>query len=675
MEFIYPSFLWALGALALPIIIHLFYFRRFKKVEFTNVRFLKEIKEETASRSKLKNLLVLLSRLLAIAFLVFAFAQPFLSDGQKIKKGDSAISIFVDNSFSMNALSSDIPLLDIAKEKARQVVNAYSESDQYQILTHDFEGRHQRLVSKEDALGLIDEIQITPEVKTIDKVINRQLQVMDLGEENKVSYVISDFQTSISDVSMAQDTSYELNLVPIQSVQEANISIDSAWFDSPIAMPNQNNKLVVEITNHSDEASEGVRLSMNQAGEEKPVGSFNIAARSTIVDTVNVSFIKTGYQDAILKVSDYPVQFDDEYYLTFYAKENIKVLSINNGGENRYLTAVFNGLNNFELTNQSVNQVQFDRIPEYDLIVLNDLAAISSGLSSELQSYIMNGGNALVFPSANADKESYNSFLGALAVDRLEEWTKKQSEVSRVNTDEFVFSEVFLSNNKNNLKLPITQGNYSLTNYQSRGQEKLLSYRDGNVYLAKYAKGRGNVYLSAAPLATDYNDIAINAEVFVPMLYKMALASGVRQEIAYTIGSDEVIAVEYSGRSDDIVYRIDGPSEFIPAQTNTGNTTYLSMNDQIKQAGFYSVKLADQEKSRLAFNYDRIESDLGYLNSDQLEAKYEGLNLNILDNQLEADLGASVSEKDKGIPLWRWCIILTLIFLAIEQLLLRFWTK
>jgi len=264
MEFIYPSFLWALAALALPIIIHLFYFRRFKKVEFTNVRFLKEIKEETASRSKLKNLLVLLSRLLAIAFLVFAFAQPFLSDGQKIKKGDSAISVFVDNSFSMNAVSNDIPLLDIAKEKARQIVNAYTESDQYQILTHDFEGRHQRLVSKEDAISLINEIQITPEVKTIDKVINRQLQVMNLGEENKVSYVISDFQTSISDVTMESDTSYELNLVPIQSVQESNISIDSAWFDSPIAMPNQNNKLVVEITNHSDESSEGVRLSIFQ---------------------------------------------------------------------------------------------------------------------------------------------------------------------------------------------------------------------------------------------------------------------------------------------------------------------------------------------------------------------------------------------------------------------------
>ena len=78
MQFLYPTFLYALLALAIPIIIHLFFFRRFKKVYFTNVRFLKEIKEETSARQRLKNLLVLLMRLLAMAALVLAFAQPFL---------------------------------------------------------------------------------------------------------------------------------------------------------------------------------------------------------------------------------------------------------------------------------------------------------------------------------------------------------------------------------------------------------------------------------------------------------------------------------------------------------------------------------------------------------------------------------------------------------------------
>ena len=87
MQFIYPQILWALLALAIPVIIHLFHFRRFKKVYFTNVKFLKEIKEEKSTRNKLRNLLVLICRLLAYAFIIFAFAQPFISKNETTKTG------------------------------------------------------------------------------------------------------------------------------------------------------------------------------------------------------------------------------------------------------------------------------------------------------------------------------------------------------------------------------------------------------------------------------------------------------------------------------------------------------------------------------------------------------------------------------------------------------------
>ena len=167
MQFLFPTFLFALAALAIPIIIHLFYFRRFKTVYFTNVRFLREVKEESSSRRKLRNFLVLLMRCLAVAFLVFAFAQPFIPrNTEGAKKREQAASIFIDNSFSMNALSRDVSLLEKAKMKAREIVQAYSNSDKFQILTNDFEGRHQRLVSKEEALNFIDEIKMTPSVTT-----------------------------------------------------------------------------------------------------------------------------------------------------------------------------------------------------------------------------------------------------------------------------------------------------------------------------------------------------------------------------------------------------------------------------------------------------------------------------------------------------------------------------
>ena len=148
MQFIFPGFLWALFAILIPVIIHLFYFRRFKKVYFSNTRFLKEIKEETSNTNKLKNLLILLSRILAIVFLVFAFAQPYIPQGEKIKQGMAGISIYFDNSFSMQANSNETSLLEKGKKIATEIINAFPENSNFQIITNDLHGEEMRWIDK-----------------------------------------------------------------------------------------------------------------------------------------------------------------------------------------------------------------------------------------------------------------------------------------------------------------------------------------------------------------------------------------------------------------------------------------------------------------------------------------------------------------------------------------------
>src|SRR3954463_7435883 len=130
MQFVYPSFLFALAAVAIPILIHLFNFRKYKKIYFTNVRFLKEIKQDTRSRSQLKHLLILLARILAIIFLVFAFAQPYIPRNKNtLVSGTRDVSLFIDNSFSMDAVGQNGSLIEVAKKKAHDIALAYSPSD------------------------------------------------------------------------------------------------------------------------------------------------------------------------------------------------------------------------------------------------------------------------------------------------------------------------------------------------------------------------------------------------------------------------------------------------------------------------------------------------------------------------------------------------------------------
>ena len=674
MQFLYPTFLYALLALAIPIIIHLFFFRRFKKVYFTNVKFLKEVKEETSARRKLRNFLVLLSRLLALACLIFAFAQPFMPQNSTVKKGEKSVSVFIDNSFSMSSLSEDVPLIEKAKQRAREIISAYNVDDRFQILTNDFEGRHQRLVSKEDALSLVDEVKISPSVKEMSKVTTRQEQALNSGTtDNKTAYIISDFQKNITDVSSFQDTLIETNLVPLQSVQEKNISLDSAWFDAPVQMMNQTNTLVVRVKNQSDEDAENIRLSLKHEGQTKPIGTLNIRARSTTTDTVNITILKTGWHEAELNITDYPVQFDDKYYFTFNVAEIIKVLIINDGNPNNYLSSAFKGAGYFQVKNQNSKSLDYSKFAEYDLIVGNDLLSISSGLGSELKKYVSNGGNLTIFPGANANISSFQSFLQNMSANELQAFEKQERIVSDINTEEFIFKDVYENRNAA-LKLPVTSSNFKISSFASRGQERLLTYRDGSPFLSKYKLDQGNFYLCAAPLSEKYNNLVRNGEVFIPMLYKMAISTAKDKTIAHIIGQDDVIEADNFLTGSEMVYKLKGQAEeFIPEQKIIGSKVLLGLNNQVKEAGFYNLFLDQEETlSKYAFNYDRKESKLEYFNTSDLKA-LGGDNVNIIDGTAVADLTPIIGERSQGTILWRWFLILALIFLAIEVLLLRFW--
>ncbi len=676
MQFLYPTFLFALAALAIPIILHLFYFRRFKKVYFTNVRFLREVKEETSARSKLRNLLVLAMRLLALLFLVLAFAQPFIpQEDVEVKQGEKAVSIFVDNSFSMSALGQEVPLLERAKQRAREIVSAYPVDDRFQILTNDFEGRHQRLVSKEDALTLIDEITTSPAVRSMDMVLTRQQQALNSeSSNNQLSYLISDFQKNITDgIQGFTDTTVEVNLVPLQSVQERNIAIDTAWFDAPVQILNQTNPLLVKIRNLSNEDVDNIRLSLRYEGQTKPVGSLSIPAGESITDTVNITILRTGWHEAMLSLTDYPVQFDDNYFFTFEVAEDINVLSINADASNAYMEAAFGGIGYFALTNQQSQNLDYSGFSNYEMIVLNELRSISSGLASELQQFVENGGNLLVFPSAQAEQASYNSFLSIFPANELIAFEETARTVGTVNTSGFVFNDVF-ENRSANLKLPSTQANFQLSQYANRNEEELLTYRDGTPYLTKYRIGQGNLYLSAAPLSAEYNDLVNNGEIFVPMLYKMAISSGETPKIAYTIGNDEVIEANHQLSGTETVYKLQGEvEEFIPEQRVVGSKVFLGINNQIATAGFYDLFLKQDEVLGVyGFNYDRTESDLQYYNEADLQELLNP-NMTIIDATVRADFEQLIGERSRGVTLWRWCLILALAFLALEVLLLRFW--
>lgn len=679
MQFVFPLFLTALLTLAIPLLIHLFYFRRFKKVYFTNVRFLKEVKEETNSRRRLRNLLVLAMRMLALGLLVLAFSQPFIPKADKLLRGEKSVSVYIDNSFSMESMSSQAPLLELAKQRARDIIGAHGPADRYQVITNGFEGRDQRLISKEEALARVDEIRVDPASRQLSKVLTRQQQALSMGKaDNRVAYLISDFQEHIADLEAYTDSGMAVQLVPMRAVQESNISIDSAWFEGPVQVLNQPVQLLVRVTNHSSTPAEEVRLSFQHEGQVKPIGSLSLPAGGSRTDTIGFNIMRPGWHQALLTISDYPVQFDDTYYLSFQVAEQVEVLRIHSAVPNPYIRRAYAGAAFFKLTEMGVNTLDYARFNRYQLIILDALDAISSGLAQELQQFVRQGGNVLVFPSRQADLSNYDAFLQPFGAAPLGAFEQAPRQGAQLNTEAFVFREVYL-NNSANLRLPTTQGQFRLP--RNRGDD-LLTNRDGTAQLSAFQLGDGDLFVYAAPLDDQISDLVRNGEVFVPMLFRMALSGRRSHPIAHRIGADEVLETAHKVTgSGEMVYKLrrlgggqsSGADEFIPEQRLLGTRVLLTPGTQVRDAGWYALSLGqDTLLAQFAYNYDRRESALSFMDAEALKAISQP-GWTILEGNERTNFAQVVDEQNQGIVLWRWCLIFALLFLALEGLFLRLW--
>jgi hypothetical protein len=671
MEFLHPTFLWGLFLIAIPIIVHLFYFRRYKKVYFSNVRFLRSVKEEQSTWRKLRNLLVLLARILALAFLVFAFAQPFIPTADQ-KMGSKAVSVYIDNSFSMNARGEAVSLVDQAKKRAFEIVDAQDVETQFQIVSNAFNISSSRWVNQEEAYTLIEDIEVRPEVKPLNTVFRYQDEAFDrLEVDQEVRFLLSDFQKTSTKLPEDLDTSILTYLLPLKAVQTGNISIDSVWFDAPILVQEQPSRLFVKITNYGDQDAENVRLSIQESKETRPFGQLKVAGGETLIDTVNITPKRTGWQEAIIQVSDYPVQFDDRYYISYEVPEKVNILSLHENREDRYLQAAMDGIRVIKHESQASSNINYAGFSTYDLILVQDLKTLTSGIQNALQRYIQGGGNVLLFPPFDFDQEAYNNFLQRLGAATIGKMNEESAEVFQLEQEAFLFNDVY-ETQQERIQLPKVSA-YSSPQARGRlGEEKLLRFRDGDPYLSQYAVGNGYLFLSYAPISNEFNSLTTEGEVFVPLLFRAALISDQNLKLAYTIGKQSSFSIKKEFGVGEADYRIEGAVDFIPLQRNMGSQMLIDLQQQITQAGFYKLLAKDSLVRKLAFNYDRAESDLSPYNREELRTLLPE-NWQIMKLVEGESITRKVNQAVSGIELWKWCIILTLVFLAIEQLILRFW--
>jgi hypothetical protein len=676
MSFLHPAFLWALGVLALPVLIHLFQLRRFKRIDFPHVRLLAEVSRQTRARRKVQHWLVLAARCLALASLVLAFAQPYIpgADGAA-QAGARAVSIYIDDSFSMDGQNAGGRLLDQARKGAQDVVMGQAPTDRFQVLTGRFEGRQQQLLPREEALQAAAQADAVPFTRPLSKALARQREALATSDAPvKRAYLLTDLQRTIADLdAWTNDSTAPTVIIPLTPTATANLSIDSAWFGTPVRRLGQREELHVRITNHGDQELVNVPVRLVIDGEQRGLAAFS-AGPSASVDTVlRFRNDQAGLHWGELAITDQPVTFDDRLWFAFRTIDRLRVLVLSGGDApgDRAIQAVFAQDSAHAVALRDFRQLDLAELEQQDLVVLSGLPELPSGTAQALAAFAESGGSVAVFPPRGGDPARYAAFFGTVGAAAPARLDTGSARVDRIDLDLPFYREVFQTMPRN-VDLPSARERWGIR--PAAGSDVLLRTQDGLPFLSRTAAGRGSVYLWAAPLAEESGNLVRHA-LFATSLLRMAELARPMERPYAVLGAEATLPADGLELGAERPPRLMGPQglEVMPEVRRTMASTALVLHDEDLPPGHYALVAGQDTVAAFALNHSRLESDLRSLTAEALRAELgqRGLTTFTVIEAGGGDLSLRLAEAGSGRKLWKWFIALALLFLVAEAFLLR----
>jgi Aerotolerance regulator N-terminal/CARDB len=685
MQFLFPTFLWSLLAVAVPVAIHLFNFRRTRRVYFSNVKLLKTVEMETSSFRRLKQYLILAARVLAIAALALAFAQPFLPSKNKTGINRQGVtSIYVDNSYSMQNEQDNQRYLDIATTKLGQLLGLFRNATAMQLITNDFGPQEQTLSPADRLKDRLTSIKLAHTPRTLANVYKRQTNLMakHTGNGKNQLFWFSDFQKStVGDLSKLQiDSANRLFVVPVEAKITQNVYVDSVWLNTPFLREFQNNILYVKVTNTGNNDVKNLVVKLFLDDVQVSTAPVSLAARGSATAAFNFNIRGKGFKRGKITFDDQPITFDNDYFFVLNASPTIRVLHLyGQGSAGRFVETVFANDSLFALRSLNANNADVGLLKSTDLAVLEGLPVVEGALRSELENFVRNGGSLLVVPPATPDLNGYANFLSTLGINALTlrtDQTAAPVPLATPDRNSPFFSDVFEpSVRQENLDLPTAR---PVWQWQANGT-RLLSLRSGDVFLSQSAVAKGKVYVLANPLQDAFGNFAQNA-LFVPTFYKIAAQSVRAQRTGYSFSENNVVLTVPEAPKNAVYKLKRGALELIPVQRLNGNQLVLELPksnqltaDQALEAGYYELQNNGKTLDLLAFNQDRHESQMDFYGADELRQIFKNQpNVQIFDGLNDADFVKEFEQQNFGKSLWKYFLLAALAFFLAEILLIRF---
>jgi len=638
MQFKHQELLWALLLLLIPIFIHLFQLRKFKKTPFTNVKFLQKVVSKSRKSSTLKKWLLLAARMLLLAALVIAFAQPFFAKNSALKEKETVI--YLDNSFSMQAKSNKQSMLNNAIQELLKYIpkessfTFFNNDDVYRNVTIK-DIQNNLLTTKHSAKQLSLE------------AIDLKAKTLFSSHKNKVKelIIVSDFQQQMASGTAPTDSTLQKHLVQLQPDNSNNIAIDSVYIrtSSPETI-----ELVALLSSTKTIEDTPVSLFNDDQLIAKTAASFNANKKAEVLFSIPSNAAINGK----LQISDGGLAYDNELFFNINLKEKIKVTAISEANDD-FLKQLFTE-DEFKLELNTLKNIVYSELEYSNLIILNELKNIPTALINALKAFKNNGGSLLIIPSTTIDINSYYELTSRVYSTALGVKIRAEKKITTIAFSHPLYKNVFQKNIAN-FQYPEVTEHYKVKTIKP----SLLSLEDGDSFLV----GIDDFYLFTASISNKNSNFK-NSPLIVPTLYNIGINSLKIGDLYNLIGEEKTIEIIGKLPKDNILKIKKLEQEFIPIQKSFANKVALNFTENPTENGIYNIVNGATILKNISFNYTKNESNLSYIDIATINAATKQNTVATLFNKMKSD--ASITQ------LWKWFIILALLFLLVEVLIQKY---
>lgn len=714
MSFLSPMFLLGLPLLAVPVLIHLLNRRQQKRLDWGAMRFLLQAATRRRRLWRLTDLLLLILRVLALLFFVFALARPLLPVNWLGGSGPREVILIIDQSMSTAQREGDQTLFALQLEKARQLMRGLTARDTIRVL---LAGETPEWLLAEPVAatsGVITKVgselaELQPTLGSADIAASvREALELEVAEDKiaRIISVVTDGQAygwrleeggfwkalKTQRDKARVPTTINLHVIGSAERNAANLSIDKVDAPRASGSPEQVMTFKASIRNHGTNRSPPSLLSWFANTESLGVSSIpELEPGAETSATVNHTFNAPGLVEITCQLgSADSLEPDNKGQFLFEVWETMPIIIVDDAPsadplqtETGYLLAAFgvggsgaSGAWRSAFDPKVVDSTSLENLDlaKYRAVIMANVAKVSPTALEKIANYVQGGGGLWIALGGKTDAPFYNQHLYAdgaglapMAIQAAVGDPDNHEVFSTLSPPSEVHTATAMLADTERLDLDRVRvyRRYPFDNATGKDVSVLLRVQDGSPVAVEKSVGRGRVIVQSIPLGVAWNTLPLS-QAYVALVHEwlwylaepslpkrnLRVGDALRERLVAPQEADTASLARPDNKTIDLAVN-PGEADFRYAGTRLPGSYTMSLRRQD----------AEIRATKFVVQRDPLESNLAPLDSSQLQTLEAATGFRLNPGAIEAP-GETSLEMPRH-PLAGWLLfILAMLFFA-----------